>query len=201
MLSDVNVNCVNLSINIFKKEKNITMRKLNKSTYGFIFAIVILIIALAVSLYLGLSGWFYSNTTSLKSDMQLGSNVNLSLRGTETQCVSFTLNGAYLPGQELKQYINLTNESTTPIYVRAKALIFSYDLNDCGVKLGVSDLWTENEDYYYFDEQLESQNKISVASYVKLLNGESYDSHKSYVLTIIVEGLDASLDRQQIWGF
>ncbi len=177
------------------------MRKLKKSTYGFIFAIVALIIALAVSLYLGLTGWFYSNTSSLQSDMQLGSNVDLSLKGTETQSVSFTLNGSYLPGQELKQYINLTNEFESPIYVRAKALIFSYDLNDPKVELGVNDLWTESGDYYYFTEALESQNKISVASYVKLLNDEFYDSHKSYVLTIIVEGLDASLDRQQIWGF
>ena len=177
------------------------MRKLKKSTYGFIFAIVVLVIALGISLYLGLSGWFYSNTSSLKSDMQLGSNVNLSLKGTETQAVSFTLSGAYLSGQKLKQFINLTNEFDAPIYVRAKALIFSYDLNDCKIELGVSDLWTENGDYYYFDEPLESQNKISVASYVKLLNDEFYDSHKSYILTIIVEGLDANLDRQQIWGF
>lgn len=177
------------------------MRKLKKSTYGFIFAIAVLVIALGVTLYLGLSGWFYSNTTSLVSDMQLGSTVNLSLTGNETEAVSFTLSGAYLPGHELKQFVNVTNESDRPLHLRAKAFIFSYSLGDCKVELGVSEHWTENGEYYYFDEPLESQNKISVASFVKLLGEEFYDSQKSYVLTIVVEGLDAELDRAQIWGY
>ena len=177
------------------------MRKLKKSTYGFIFAIVVLVIALAVSLYLGLSGWFYSNTSKMSSDMQLGTTANLTLNGNESQVVSFTISGAYLPGHDLKQYINVTNESNKPLFVRAKATIFCYDAGECKVELGISEHWTENGDYYYFDEAVPVSNKISVASYVKLMDDQYFDSQKNYVLTVVVEGLDAELDRTQIWGF
>lgn len=177
------------------------MRKLKKSTYGFIFAIIVLVIALGITLYLGLSGWFYSNVTKLESDMQLGQTVNLSLAGNETEAVSFTVSGAYLPGHNLQQYVNVTNESDKPLYVRAKAFIFSYSLGDTKVELGISEHWTENGEYYYFDEPVEVSNKIAVSSYVKLLEDEFYDSQKSYVLTIVVEGLDASLNRAEIWGY
>ena len=177
------------------------MSKLKKSTYGFIFAIITLLIALGIVLYLGLSGWFYSNTGKLTSDIQLGDTINMTLNGNETEAVSFTLAGSYLPNQNLKQYINVTNESETPLYIRAKAFIYDKNRGDCKVELGISEHWTESDEYYYFDEPLENSGKVSVASYVKLLTDQFYDSQKSYVLTIIVEGLDAKLDRQEIWGY
>lgn len=177
------------------------MSKLQKSTYGFIFAIVVLVVALGVSLYLGLSGWFYSNTSKLSSDMELGTTANLSLKGNETQAVSFTISGAYLPGHNLKQYINVTNDAEKPLFIRAKASIFCYDAGECKVELGISEHWTENGNYYYFDEPIPVSNKISVANYVRLLDDQYLDSQKTYVLTVVVEGLDAELDRSQIWGF
>lgn len=76
------------------------MRKLSKTSYGFIFTIVLLLITLGTVLYLALSGWFYSNTSNLDSDIVLGQTVNIDIKENEAQTVAFTFPGAYLPGQK-----------------------------------------------------------------------------------------------------
>lgn len=177
------------------------MKKLSKRDYGFIFAIVVLVILLGVSLYLGISGWFYSNISPVKSDMQLGKTVNVSLQETGAQALSFTFPGNYLPGQKLPQYINISNNSGKDLHVRAKAVVFSYEDGEKQIEVGISEHWTQNNEYYYFDQPLLQANKVALGTYVRLSEDEYYNSEKSYVLTIVVEALDASLDRQQIWGF
>ncbi len=177
------------------------MKKLSKATYGFIFAIVALVILLAVSLYLGLSGWFFANVTSLESDLKLGQTVNISLTGNEARVVSFTFPGSLLPGQKIDQFINITNNAEDNLHVRAKAVVFDYSNGDVDIEVGISDHWTENEGYYYFDEPLLKANKISLGSYVKLSPDKYFDSTKSYVITIVVEALAEGLDRNVIWGF
>ena len=176
------------------------MSKVSKSTYGFIFAIVLLVILLGISLYLGISGWFFSNTTTLQSDLELGKTVNISVAQTGAQAVSFTFPGSYLPGQKLSQYINITNNADNDLFIRAKAVVFSYEQGEAALEVGISEHWTQQDEYYYFDEALMQSNKIAFATYVKL-EDKYYNSNKSYVVTFIVEALDANLDRTQIWGF
>ena len=177
------------------------MRKLSKATYGFIFAIVALVILLGISLYLGLSGWFFANTTRLESDLVLGQTVNMTLSGSEARVVSFTFPGNLLPGQKLEQFINITNAADDDLHVRAKAVIFDHSDGEIGVEVGISSHWTEHDGYYYFDEPLLKANKISLGSFIKLLPDKYYNSKKSYILTIVVEALDKDLDRSVIWGF
>lgn len=177
------------------------MKKLSKATYGFIFAIVALVILLGISLYLGLSGWFFSNINHISSDMQIGETVNVDLTQTGAQAVSFTFPGSLLPGQKLEQNINITNSAPTDLFVRAKAIIFDYDEGEIDIELGISEHWSKNLDYYYFDEALLKSNKISLASYLQLLPDKYYDSSKYYVLTIIVEAVDVKFDRENIWGY
>ena len=177
------------------------MSKLSKTTYGFIFAIAFLVVALCVSLYLGISGWFFNYKTKLESDLKLGQSINLSLSGNETKTVSFTFPGSILPGQKLEQFINITNISEKDLFVRAKAIVYTYSNNEQKVEIGINEHWTESGDYYYFDESLLASNKISLCSYIKLIPSDYYNSSKTYVLTIIVEGLDSSLQRSEIWGF
>lgn len=177
------------------------MRKLSKLTYGFIFAIVALTILLGVSLYLGLSGWFFGNTTKLESDLQLGQTVNISLSGSEAKAVSFTFPGSYLPGQQLEQFVNISNISDKDLHVRAKAVIFDRSEGQMLAEVGVSSHWTENGGYYYFDEPLLKSNKIALGSYVKLGEDKYFNSKKSYIITFIVEALDKELDREEIWGY
>lgn len=177
------------------------MKKLSKATYGFIFAIVALVILLAVSLYLGLSGWFYANVISLESDIKLGQTVNITLTENEAKAVSFTFPGSFLPEQKIDQFINVTNNAENNLHIRAKAVVFDYSNGEVGVEIGISDHWTEHEDYYYFDEPLLKSNKISLGSYIKLSPDKYFDSTKSYVVTIVVEALAEDLDRNVIWGF
>lgn len=176
------------------------MSKISKSTYGFIFAIVTLVILLGVSLYLGISGWFYSNVSSLQSDLVLGKTVNIAVEKTGAQVVSFTFSGSYLPRQKLDQYINITNASGEGLHIRAKAVVFDASQGEKGLEVGIGEHWTQNDEYYYFDESLPDSNKIAFATYVKL-DDEYYNSNKSYIVSFIVEALDAKLDRNQIWGF
>lgn len=177
------------------------MRKLSKTTYGFIFTIVLLTLALAVVLYLAISGWFYTNTTKLESDMLIGNTVNIDIKPNEAQVVSFTIPGAYLPGQKLDQFINISNISDKDLYVRAKITVFDYGSGEGKMQAGVSEHWTEHDGEYVFDEKLLASNKIAFASFVKLLEDKYYDSTKSYVISVVVESLDSDLDRMAIWGY
>ena len=113
------------------------MSKVSKSTYGFIFAIVLLVILLGISLYLGISGWFFSNTTTLQSDLELGKTVNISVAQTGAQAVSFTFPGSYLPGQKLSQYINITNNADNDLFIRAKAVVFRYEQGEASWQVGI----------------------------------------------------------------
>ena len=176
------------------------MKQLSKSTYGFIFAIVALVILLAISLYLGLSGWFYANVTSLESDISLGQTVNLDITKNGAQAVSFSFPGSLLPGQKLPQNINITNSSGKDMFVRAKAVVFNYSQGEVKMEVGVSEHWTQDGEYYYFDEIVPSSNKIALGSHIKLLPDQEYSSTKTYILTIVVEALDSSLNKEQIWA-
>ncbi len=177
------------------------MKKLSKSTYGFIFAIIALVILLGVTLYLGISGWFYANVTKLESDVTLGQTLNLNITETGAKVASFTFPGSFLPGQKLDQNINITNSSENDMFVRAKAVIFDCSDQDMNLELGISEHWTENGDYFYFDQPLLKSNKISLASYVRLRPDKYYNSTKTYVFTIVVEAIDSNLSRSEVWGY
>lgn len=177
------------------------MRKLSKTTYGFIFTIILLIISLGIVLYLAISGWFYTNMTKLESDMKIGQTVNIDIDENEAQVVSFTIPGAYLPGQKIDQFINISNVSDKDLFIRAKIVIFDFDKGEEKMQVGTTDHWTEYDGRYFYNEKLLSANKIAFASYVKLLDTKYFDSTKSYVVSIVVESLDANLDRTAIWGY
>lgn len=177
------------------------MRKLSKTSYGFIFTIVLLLITLGTVLYLALSGWFYSNTSNLDSDIVLGQTVNIDIKENEAQTVAFSFPGAYLPGQKIDQFINITNASDKNLYVRAKITLFDYSSGEAKLQAGVNEHWTENDGQYYFDDVLLASNKVSFASYVKLLENKYYDSTKNYIVSVVVESLDSSLDKTAIWGY
>lgn len=177
------------------------MRKLSKTTYGFIFTIVLLVLALGVILYLAISGWFYTNTTKLESDMEIGQTVNIDIKENEAKVVSFSIPGAYLPGQKIDQFINVTNISNKDLYLRAKIVLFDFETGEEKMEAGITEHWTERDGEYVFDEKLLKSNKVAFASYVKLLDEKYFDSTKSNIISIVVESLDSSLNRVQIWGY
>lgn len=177
------------------------MRKLSKTTYGFIFTIILLVLTLGVVLYLAISGWFYTNTTQLKSDMEIGQTVNIDMRDNEAQVVSFTVPGAYLPGQKIDQFINITNISDKDLYLRAKIVLFDFETGEGKMQAGITEHWTERNGEYFFEDKLLKSNKIAFASYIKLLDEKYFDSTKSYIISVVVESLDSTLDRTQIWGY
>lgn len=177
------------------------MRKLSKTTYGFIFTIVLLVLALGIVLYLAISGWFYTNTTKLESDMKIGQTVNIDIRENEAQVVSFTISGAHLPGQKIDQFVNITNISSKDLYLRAKIVLFDFETGEGKMQAGITEHWTEHDKEYVLDEKLLSSNKVSFASYVKLMDEKYFDSTKSYIVSIVVESLDGALDKTEIWGY
>lgn len=177
------------------------MRKLSKTTYGFIFTIVLLVLALGIVLYLAISGWFYTNTTKIESNMDIGQTVNIDIRENDVQVASFTIPGAYLPGQKIDQFINITNMSDKDLYLRAKIVLFDFESCEEKMQAGITEHWTEHDKVYFLDEKLLSSNKVAFALFVKLMDEKYFDSTKSYIVSIVVESLDGALDRTEIWGY
>ena len=85
--------------------------------------------------------------------------------------------------------------------MRAKFTLFDHSSGEAKLQAGVSEHWTENDGKYYFDDVLLASNKVSFASYVKLLENRYYDSTKNYIVSVVVESLDSSLDKTAIWGY
>ena len=83
-------------------------KDMKKSTYPWLFSVIILVVLLLVALYLGYSGYFFSiSMMNAPTDIQVGDTVQINLSPNETSVVSFTLDGAYLPGERIPQIIQL----------------------------------------------------------------------------------------------
>ena len=53
--------------------------KIEKKYYSWLFAVIVLSILLAISIILGISGWYFSNEKSKITDFKLGNSVEIFL--------------------------------------------------------------------------------------------------------------------------
>ena len=90
--------------------------KKDKTYYGFLFTIVVLFILLGISIYLGMSGWFYSiSSTDADIDLMLGKKVVVAVEPNQTSAVSFGLKGEYIPHEKLTQTIKINAENVSDL--------------------------------------------------------------------------------------
>ena len=99
--------------------------KLTKSNFGWIFATFGLLILLGVSIYLGISGWYFKNDLSYTTDMEIGKSISVDVKGDQANAISFNIDGSYLNGFELPQIISVKNSGENEIYLRAKVYVYT----------------------------------------------------------------------------
>lgn len=175
--------------------------KINKGNFGWIFACVLLVIALVISILLGVNGWYFKNQQSYKIDMELGKVLSVELDKNSANSISVNLDGSYLPEERLPQVASIKNISDNDIFLRAKVFVYSSDFSNLEMGLVETVNWRYNQEdgYYYFDGTLPSQNKVSLCSHV-YIQDENLASNTRYIVTFLAEGLSADEDAQRIWS-
>ncbi len=176
------------------------MSKIKKQQFLFIFSICGLIILLGISIFLGVSGWYY--TLEKKQDFEIanGETMLVEVNKNQSNTLSFLLNGSLLQGQNISQKVNVLNSGEEGVYLRVKA--YTHTMKG-DFKCGISalSLWNENADgYYYFQEALNPNARAGVCDAIKL-NEEIYlNSQKKYILTLMFETIGESVDVDAFWG-
>lgn len=177
--------------------------KIKRENYGWLFATVLLAVLLALSIYLGVSGWYFKTDISYTTDLQLGKNVQIAVKKNEASSVSMNIDGSYLSGDRLPQIISVKNsEDDSSVYMRAKIFIYSGDNQTLKMDMVETVNWKydDGDGYYYFDDLLTMQNKVALCSHIIIDKETHLNTDTKYILTIVVETLGSDEDVVKLWG-
>ena len=174
---------------------------MNKKDVAWTVCCVFLVIALLLSIVLGVMG-FYSAVTylSLDSDLIVGDFVNIPILPNQTNVVSMTFDSSFLPNENIPQTIQISGQNlNSDVKVRVKAQVF-------GLEDGTFDFITtehfvlDDDGYYYYDDTLKGGNKITFCNYVITPKENPHKSGEKYILSIIVENLESKFNVKEIWN-
>ncbi len=174
---------------------------MKKSSVAWLFAVVVLFFLLALSVVLGFTGYYFSvSYLNSASDLVVGDGFSVGVKANQSNVVSFTFDGGYLPNEIIPQTIQIVSQDlASDMKVRVKSKIFGAE-DDVGVDFITTEHFEKMDDtYYYFDDILKGGNKITFCSYVVIPKHVDLSSKDKYVLTIIVETLESGLDSEKIW--
>lgn len=173
---------------------------MRKSSYPWFFAVVILSVLLVITFILGYTGYFFSlSFLSSNTDLTLGENVLVSLKANETSVVSFTFDGSILPNEKLEEVIQIKGDIEKDVKVRVKAEVFYAD-EKLNLDIVTTDDFVYGDDgYFYLNNILSAGNKVTFSKFIVMPKDAKFDSSKKYILSIIVENLDATFDIDKIW--
>lgn len=177
--------------------------KINKKNFGWLFTCVGLAILLALSIYLGLTGWYYENDRSFTTDLELGKTMQVGVKKNEANAVSFNLDGSFLSGERLSQLVSVKNlDELDDVYLRAKIYIYSGTNQTLKMNMveTVNWLYNENDGYFYFNSLLTPQNKVALCSYVFVDEDTNLHTDTKYIVTILIESLSSNQDVEKVWG-
>ena len=175
---------------------------MKKSTYPWLFAVVILVILFFIALGLGFSGYFFSLSMAKSyTDLNLGETICLNLEPNEVSVASFTIDGSYMPGEKLPQIIQLkANDLDVALKIRVRAEVFSTN-NIIALDFVVGqDFDKASDGYYYYGKELQGGSKITFSNYIVLPESAKLSSKEKYVVSVIVENLNAEFDVNTIWN-
>ena len=173
---------------------------MQKKDVAWLFAVIILSIALVVSIVLGLMGYFSSLTfLSSKSDLVIGDTLSIGVEPNQTSVASMTFDGAFLPNENLPQTIQISAETlSSDVRVRVKAKIFGLNETSLFDFITTEHFEKAEDGYYYFDDILHGGNKITFCNYIVTPKDVTFFSGEKYILTIVVETLETKYD-ENIW--
>jgi len=177
--------------------------KLSKENFGWIFTCIGLAVMLALSIYLGVSGWYSKNEKSYTTDLKLGKTMQIGVNKNQSNAISFNLDGSFLAGDRLSQLVSVKNlDENEDLYLRAK--IYIYSGNNQMLKMNMVETvnWQYNEmdGYFYFNSLLSPQNKVALCSYVFIDEETVLFTDTKYIVTIVVESLSSNQDIVSLWG-
>lgn len=175
---------------------------MKKSTWGWLFAVIGLIILLGISIYLGVSGWYFNTDFSQESDIVLGNTVEIEVGKNQANTCSFSFSGAILPGEQLPQIISVKNkEEEGKLYLRAKVYVFMENSTIASMSLISTSNWTLAEDgYYYYNDLLVEKGKTGLCSHVIVDDDGVLRGNKNYIMTVLVESLSQDCVPMDIWS-
>ena len=175
--------------------------KLTKSNFGWIFATFGLAVLLAISIYLGVSGWYFKNDFSYTTDLELGKSVLIEATQNQANAVSFTVDGSYLNGFMLPQIVSIKNVSDQGVYLRAKAYVYTSNGQYYDVEIDSTTNWVYTEDgYYYFNDTVISDEKVTLCKAIMLGDEDEYLTNVKYIVTFVIEALDIEQNVEALWG-
>lgn len=174
---------------------------MKKSSVAWLFAVIILSILLIISIILGWNGYYFSvSYLNSKSDLVVGDSVSIKVEPNQSNVVSFTFDGAFLPNEIIPQVVQINaTDLNYDVAVRVKAKVFGLE-NETDFDFVTTEHFEKSEDgYYYFDDVLKGGNKITFCNYVVMPESKEFVSKEKYILTFVVETLDSSLEVENIW--
>ena len=176
---------------------------MRKSTYPWLFSIIVLVVLLIITFILGYTGYFFS-LSYLKSntDLNLGESILINIEPNKTSVSSFTFDGSIMPGEKLNQVIQIKgSDLEKDLRVRVKAEVFFADKVIDFDFVTTDDFVKGNDGYFYLNGELASGNKVTFSNFIVVPGEAIFESSKKYILSIIVGNLDATLDVDNIWQF
>lgn len=178
--------------------------KIEKKYYSWLFAVIVLSILLAVSVYLGLSGWYFSVQDPKVTDFVLGNNIEIVGHKNSANSVSLNFNGAFISGDKLNQVVAVKNlDQEGNFYLRAKAFVYSSANEFEPISLVTTENWQFNmqDGYYYFKDAVLPQSKISLCTQIYLDEQYSLSSAENYIITFLIETLSVDHTIEAFWGY
>ncbi|MBO5394760.1 MAG: hypothetical protein J6A28_02520 [Clostridia bacterium] len=177
--------------------------KISKENAVWVFIVALLSGLLALSIYLGMSGWYFKSQQNVATDLIIGKTVQTAIKANEANAISLNLEGAYLPGEKLPQIIAIKNiDDEKNLYIRAKAFIESGDNASSQLSLIQTANWTYNsaDGYCYYNDLLTPQNKVALCSDIISPQNPALQTSKKFIITFVFESLDSSQNVEIIWG-
>ncbi|MGN1201203.1 MAG: hypothetical protein ACI4R8_02945 [Candidatus Caccovivens sp.] len=174
---------------------------MKKQYIGWLFAVIVLSCLLVISVILGLTGYYFS-VSYLYSNSQLvvGDQVTVTVEPNQSNVVSFTFDGSFLPNETIPQVVQISaTDLNSDCNVRVKAKVFGVK-NKIEFDFVTTEHFEKAPDgYYYYDGVLNGGNKITFCNYLIMPKSEDFVSKEKYILTLVVETLESKYDVENIW--
>lgn len=175
--------------------------KINKSNFGWLFACIGLFILLAISIYLGVRGFFFKTQNSYTTDLKLGQTIEGGLNKNQATSMSLNFSGDFLPGEKLPQIVSVKNSSNEDLFVRAKVFIYNSQNQTQEINVIENSNWSKQEDgYFYLTDLISKEQKVNFCSHIIASEDFVTLSWKKYIVTFVFETLDSESDVISLWG-
>lgn len=178
--------------------------KVQKKNYSWFFAVIVLSLLLALSIYLGLSGWYFSVQRPKVTDFVLGNNIEIVANKNSANSVSLNFNGSFISGEKLNQVVAIKSmQQEGNLYLRAKAFVYSSANEFQPVQLVTTQNWQYNmqDGYYYFTDSILPQSKVSLCTQIFIDEDYSLSSAQNYIITFLIETLSVDHTVEAFWGY